>query len=60
MVRSGLSGRLEHFMAYAGSAAIATAGYGQSRGGMKIIGGFWVYAAILEYLQHFSPGRSSV
>src|SRR5215472_10753979 len=58
MVRTGLPGRIEHFVAYAGSAAIAVAGYGASRG-MQIIGGFWVYAAILEYLQHFSPGRHS-
>jgi len=57
MVRTGLPGRVEHFVAYAGSAAIAMAGYGASRGGMQIIGGFWVYAAVLEYLQHFSPGR---
>jgi VanZ family protein len=57
MVRTGLPGRLEHFVAYAGSAAVAMAGYGASRGGMQIIGGFWVYAGILEYLQHFSPGR---
>jgi VanZ family protein len=57
MVRTGLPGRFEHFIAYAGSAAIAVAGYGATRGGMQIIGGFWVYAAILEYLQHFSPGR---
>ena len=57
MVRSGLPGRLEHFVAYAGSAAIAMAGYGASRGGMQIIGGFWVYAGVLEYLQHFSAGR---
>ena len=57
MVRTGLPGRVEHFVAYAGSAAIAVAGYGATRGGMQIIGGFWVYAAILEYLQHFSPGR---
>ena len=57
MVRTGLPGRLEHFVAYAGSAAISMAGYGASRGGMQIIGGFWVYAGILEYLQHFSPGR---
>jgi VanZ family protein len=57
MVRTGVPGRLEHFVAYAGSAAIAMAGYGASRGGMQIVGGFWVYAAILEYLQHFSPGR---
>ena len=57
MVRSGLSGRVEHYVAYAGSAAVAMAGYDATRGGMQIIGGFWVYAAALEYLQHFSPGR---
>ena len=58
MVRTGLPGQLEHFVAYAGSAAIAMAGYGASRGIVQIIiGGFWVYAGILEYLQHFSPGR---
>jgi hypothetical protein len=39
MVRTGLPGRLEHFVAYAGSAAIGMAGYGASRGGMQIIGG---------------------
>jgi VanZ family protein len=57
MVRTGLPGQLEHFVAYGGSAAIAMAGYGVSRGSTQIIGGFWVYAGILEYLQHFSPGR---
>jgi VanZ family protein len=24
---------------------------------MQIIGGYWVYAGVLEYLQQFSPGR---
>ena len=57
MVRTGVPGQLEHFVAYAGSAAIAMAGYGVTRGSMQIIGGFWVYAGILEYLQHFSPAR---
>ena len=57
MVRTGLPGRLEHFVAYAGSAAIAVAGYGATRGSAQIIGGLWVYAGILEYLQHLSPGR---
>ena len=57
IVRTGLPGRVEHIIAYAGSAAIAMAGYGASRGVAQIIGGFWVYAGILEYLQHFSPGR---
>jgi VanZ family protein len=37
--------------------SIAMAGYCASLGSMQIIGGFWVYAGILEYLQHFSPGR---
>jgi VanZ family protein len=57
MVRTGLPGRVEHFVAYAGSAAIAMAGYSATRGAIQIIGAFWVYAGILEYLQHFSPGR---
>ena len=57
MMRTGLPGRVEHFFAYAGSAAVAMAGYGATRGGTQIIDGFWVYAAILEYLQYFSPGR---
>ena len=57
MVRTGFPGQFEHFVAYAGSATIATAGYGQSRGAIQIIGSLWIYAGILEYLQHFSPGR---
>src|SRR6266404_6959787 len=57
MVRTGVPGELEHLVAYAGSAAIGMAGYGANRGGVRVIGGFWVYAAILEYLQRFSPGR---
>jgi VanZ family protein len=59
MVRTGLAGELEHLVAYAVSAAIGMAGYGASRGGVRVIGGFWVYAAVLEYLQHYSPGRHS-
>ena len=57
MVRTGFPGRVEHIVAYAGSAAIAMAGYGARWGAAQIVGGFWVYAGILEYLQHFSPGR---
>ena len=57
MVRTGLPGLLEHFAAYAGSGAIAMAGYGLNRGSVRVIGYFWLYAGILEYLQHFSPGR---
>jgi VanZ family protein len=57
MVRTGLPGELEHFAAYAGSGAIAMAGYGLRRGAIRVIGCLWLYAGILEYLQHLSPGR---
>jgi VanZ family protein len=56
MVRTGISGQLEHIVAYAGSASIAIVGYGR-RGAVRTIGLFWIYAGVLEYLQHFSPGR---
>jgi VanZ family protein len=56
MVRTGIPGQLEHFVAYAGSARIAIPGYGR-RGAVRIIGLFWIYADVPEYLQHFSPGR---
>jgi VanZ family protein len=57
MVRTRLPPQLEHFLAYAGAAAIGMAGYGPSRGSMRIIGGLWICAGLLEYLRHFSPGR---
>ena len=57
MARTGLPGGLEHFAAYAGSGTIAMASYGLKRGAIRVIGCLWLYAAILEYLQHFSPGR---
>jgi VanZ family protein len=57
-VRTDLPGQIEHIIAYAGSTAIAMAGYGLTRGAARIIGFFWVYAGILEYLQNFSPGRN--
>jgi VanZ family protein len=58
VVRTNLPGQIEHIIAYAGSTAIAVAGYGLNRGAVRIIGCFWLYAGILEYLQNFSPGRS--
>jgi VanZ family protein len=56
-MRTGLPGKLEHLIAYAGSAAIAMLGYRASQGSIQIIGAYWIYAGILEYLQHFSRGR---
>jgi VanZ family protein len=57
-MRTDLPGQIEHIIAYAGSAAIAMVGYGLNRGAARIIGCFWLYAGILEYLQNFSPGRN--
>jgi VanZ family protein len=57
-LRTDLPGQVEHIIAYAGSAAIAMTGYGLNRGAARIIGFFWLYAGILEYLQNFSPGRN--
>ena len=57
-VRTDLPGQVEHIIAYAGSTAVAMAGYGLNRGAARIIGCFWLYAATLEYLQNFSPGRN--
>ena len=56
MVRTGLPGRLEHFIAYMGATATTMGGYGRY-GTMGVISFSWVYAGILEYLQQFSAGR---
>jgi VanZ family protein len=57
-LRTDLPGQVEHVIAYTGSGAIAMAGYGLNQGAVRVIGSLWVYAAILECLQHFSPGRN--
>jgi len=57
IVRTVLPAPLEHFIAYAGVAAIAMAGYGSGRVNVRIIGGLGVYAGILEYTRDLSPGR---
>jgi hypothetical protein len=57
MARTGFPGEVEHFVADAGSAAIATAGYGLNWSATRVIGCFWLYAGILEFLQHFSRRR---
>lgn len=57
MVRSGVPGLVEHFAAYAATGSIAMAGYGPSQGSARVIGALSLYAGLLEWLQHFSPGR---
>jgi VanZ family protein len=55
VARTGMGGHLEHAMAYAGAAFLAAAAYG---GWARIAGCLFVYAGALEFLQHFSPGRT--
>jgi len=57
-VRTDLPGQIGHIIAYAGSTAIAMAGYGLNRSAVRVISCFWLYAGALEYLQNFSPGRN--
>jgi VanZ family protein len=55
VVRTGLGGHVEHAVAYAGTTFLVAAAYG---GRARIIIGMLAYAAALEFLQHFSPGRT--
>ncbi len=57
MLKTLIPAPLEHFIAYAGSAAITVGGYGPSKGSVRIIGALCLLAGILEYVRHFSPGR---
>ena len=58
MARTGAAGWLEHFGAYAGTMLLGAVGYarriGLARPALVLI----AYAAVLELLQYFSPGRS--
>ena len=57
MVRTWLPGRVEHIIVLCRVGGDRDGGLRREPGVAQIIGGFWVYAGILEHLQHFSPGR---
>jgi VanZ family protein len=57
MVRTPAPGLLEHFVAYLGTGAIASVGYGQRVNSLQIAGLLWGYAALLEIGQNWAPGR---
>jgi VanZ family protein len=56
MIRTTLGGHIEHMLAYAAAAFITALAYSRRRLG-QIVFALICYAAILEYLQRFSPGR---
>ena len=53
--RTSLGGQVEHLIAYAIAGAMLTVGYQ----GISPIALLVAYAGLLEYLQQFSPGRTS-
>jgi VanZ family protein len=58
MVRTGADGRLEHFVAYAGTMLVAGLGYGRQVSILLRIAVLLIaYAGLLEIGQNFSPGR---
>jgi VanZ family protein len=58
MLRTGLSGHVEHVLAYAGTAFITALAFAE-RGLSRIAMALLIYAGGLEFLQRFSPGRTS-
>jgi VanZ family protein len=57
MVRTSWGGHVEHVAAYAGTALLIRLGY-PDRKVAWIVAALVVYAAVLECLQNFSPGRN--
>ena len=58
MLRTGLSGQVEHVLAYTGTALITAMAFAE-RGLSRIALALLIYAGGLEFLQRFSPGRTS-
>ncbi|RYF13203.1 MAG: hypothetical protein EOO77_15965 [Oxalobacteraceae bacterium] len=57
IVRTSFGGHVEHATAYAGATVFLRLGYPGQRV-LSQIAALIAYAAGLEYLQHFSPGRT--
>ncbi|MBL8699227.1 MAG: VanZ family protein [Alphaproteobacteria bacterium] len=58
MVRTGADGRIEHFVAYAGTTALFALAYGERVGVAWLAAAIAGYAALLECGQTFAPGRT--
>jgi VanZ family protein len=58
LVRTELGGGMEHMLAYLGTALLTALAYDE-RGSVRPLALLLAYAAVLEYLQRFSPGRHS-
>ena len=59
MIRTGINGRIEHFIAYMGTMLVVGAAYGLRLGLFRLLAMLIAYAGVLELGQRFSPGRHS-
>jgi VanZ family protein len=57
-LRTSMGGHVEHLLTYAVTSLITTIAY-LDRSRFRIAGGLILYAAVLEFLQRYSPGRLS-
>lgn len=55
--RSGLSGKFEHFVAYAGTMLVGGLAWSSRRHAVRLTGGLTAYAALMELGQLVAPGR---
>ena len=58
MLRTGFGARIEHVLAYAGTGFITALAFAERRL-FRVMLALLAYAGGLEFLQRFSPGRSS-
>jgi VanZ family protein len=58
MARTGFGGHIEHLSAYLGTTTVAAMAFSE-RGDLAIFLALSSYAAVLEVLQRYSPGRIS-
>jgi len=59
MIRTGINGRIEHFIAYMGTMLVIAAAYGLRLGLFRLLAMLIAYAAVLELGQIYVPGRHS-
>jgi VanZ family protein len=59
MIRTGINGRIEHFIAYMGTMLVVGAAHGLRLGLFRLLAMLIAYAAVLELGQLYVPGRHS-
>ena len=59
MIRTGINGRIEHFIAYMGTMLVVGAAYGIRLGLLRLTAMLIAYAGVLELGQIYVPGRHS-